>query len=591
MSNKQATRSKRSIKNWKKTLLKIWEYMRFYRKWFVFTLGLVILSAIFSLVAPYLLGVAVDELIVSKNTDKSVALLGGLILIYLSQGLTLVLQNYWMINISQKSVFHMRNDLFYHFQNLSLSFFQKHQQGELMSRMTNDIENVSRTLNSAVIQISTSVITLIGTIAMMIWLSPLLTSFTLMIVPILYFGLKWITKRTSFYFKEQQKQLGDMNGFIEESLSGQHLIKMYGKEAEIMRQFDEKNNNIKTSGYWAQTYTGFIPKLLNMLNNVSFAVIVGLGGIFAIKGYISIGVIVTFTAYARQFTRPLNDLSNQLNMLLSAIAGAERVFTIMNEPFENKDEAEAISLDRINGEVEFDHVSFSYKENNNTLTNLSFHAKKGQTIALVGPTGSGKTTVLNLLSRFYEPDGGQISIDGILLEKIKRSNLRENMAMVLQDSYLFETSILENIRYGKLNASDEDVIIAAKKANAHEFISRLPEGYDTSISAQTSISFGQRQLIAIARALLIEPTLLLLDEATSSIDTITEIKINEALQRLMKNSTTFVIAHRLNTILGADCILLLREGEIVEKGTHKELLEKDGSYAKLYRHQQLTELG
>ncbi|MEI5908434.1 ABC transporter ATP-binding protein [Bacillus spongiae] len=585
-------RNKKEQQNgWRTTIWKIWGYMRVYRVRFMITLFTVILSSILALMAPYFLGVAVDELIVKADVEKTLYFIGLLVIIYVLQMITLVLQNNWMIDISQKTVFQMRNDLFFHLQNLPLAFFQERQQGELMSRMTNDIENVSRTLNSAVLQIATSSLMIVGTIGMMLWLSPLMTLVTLMIVPFLFFGLRWITKRTGRYFKEQQKHLGELNGFVEESLSGQQLIKMYSKEEEMKATFQERNEEYRQAGFWAQTYTGFIPKLMNMLNNVSFAAIVGVGGILAINGYVTIGVIVTFTAYARQFTRPLNDLANQLNMVLSAVAGAERVFAIMEEPIENRDEEHAKKYATLQGNVKFENVTFSYEGDQSTLKNISFEVNEGDTIALVGPTGAGKSTILNILARFYEPEHGQVWVDDIALTKIKRASLREHLGLVLQDSFLFETTIMENIRYGNLGATDEEVIIAAKRANAHEFIMAFQDGYHTILSEKTTISFGQRQLIAIARAFLKEPSLLLLDEATSSIDTITELKINDALSTLMNNRTTFVIAHRLNTILNADNILVLNNGEIIEQGKHEELLERNGFYAKLYYQQRLTETG
>jgi len=550
---------------------------------------MIVISSALSLLGPYIMGVTVDRLIEGWDTNRLLTMLLWLVGIYVLQSIAVFLQNYWMIGIAQNVVISMRNQLFSHLQRLPISFFQQRQHGELMSRLTNDMENVSRTLNSSVIQVVTSSLTVLGTIFVMFWLSPLLTVLTLTIVPVMFGGLKWITNRTGQYFKEQQKTLGDINGYIEETLSGQKIVKMYSQEDRVIEEFERKNSALKKNSYWAQTYSGFIPKLMNLLNNVSFAVIVGVGGILALKGHISIGVIVIFTTYSRQFTRPLNDLANQFNMILSAVAGAERVFQIMDEKEEKNDESQAKDITSLDGDVRFDSVSFSYDQSVATLEEVSFHATPGQTVALVGPTGAGKTTIISLLSRFYEVEKGQgrIYIDGMDIKSITRDSIRRQMAFVLQDSVLFKTTVRENIRYGKLSASDDEVIFAAKGANAHDFIMKLPNGYDTILDSEgQGISHGQRQLLSIARAMLANPSLLILDEATSSIDTITEMKINEALQRLMKGRTSFVIAHRLNTIQNADLIIVLKSGKLIEKGTHESLLKANGFYAGLVHSQQ-----
>ncbi|WP_391557992.1 ABC transporter ATP-binding protein [Robertmurraya sp.] len=571
----------------KRTLLRVLGYANKEKTLLSWVLFMVIASSVFSLIGPYLLGVAVDDVIAGTNKERFLLLLFGVIIVFLLQSGALFFQNYWMIGIAQEIVFRMRNQLFKKLHMLPISFFQKRQHGELMSRLTNDMENVSRTLNSAIIQVVTSTLTIVGTVAMMLWLSPLLTVLTLTIVPVMFAGLKWITNRTGKFFKEQQKTLGDMNGFIEETLSGQKIVKMYSQERKVIQQFAEKNDALKESNYWAQTYSGFIPKLMNMLNNVSFAIIVGIGGILAIKGSVSIGIIVTFTTYSRQFTRPLNDLANQFNMILSAVAGAERVFQIVDEKEEQDDEGKANSIDCLRGEIVFDQVGFSYNKGLATLRDVSFQARAGETVALVGPTGAGKTTVISLLARFYDSDQGTIWIDGRDSKEITRDSLRKQIGFVLQDSILFESTVRENIRFGRLDATDEEVLQAAKEANAHDFIMKLPDGYDTVLNGEgAGISHGQRQLLSIARALLADPALLILDEATSSIDTITEMKIIEALERLMKDRTTFVIAHRLNTIQNADLIVVLKDGQVIEKGSNKELLKQNGFYADLVRTQQ-----
>ena len=550
---------------------------------------MVLISSGLGLLGPYLIGRTVDTYI-ANNTGSTLGIILVIIAaVYFCFSLSSFLQNYWMIGIGQKTVFTMRNELFEHLHRLPIKFFDKRQHGELMSRLTNDIDNVSQTLNSSIIQLFSSILTLVGTITVMLILSPLLTLIAMSVIPLMYFGMKWITNRTGKLFKEQQQHLGELNGFIQETISGQTIVKTFSQEENMIDEFMEKNERLRKAGYWAQTYSGFIPKLMNVLNNLSFAIIAGAGGILALSGHVTIGIILVFTEYSRQFTRPLNDLANQFNTLLSAVAGAERVFDILDEE-EEKDEQGSWGLSSVNGEVAFRNVSFSYGDDQQTISNVSFRASSGETVALVGPTGAGKTTIINLLARFYETDMGLITIDGEDVRHIKRDSLRSKMGFVLQDSYLFQGTVKENIRYGRLEATDEEVVEAAKMANAHSFIMKLPNQYETVLRQDGSgISQGQRQLLSIARAMLSEPSLLILDEATSNIDTITEMRIQEAMQRLMKGRTSFVIAHRLNTIQKADQILVLDNGEIVERGTHESLLKNKGFYHGLF-HSQLKEV-
>ncbi|MEC1651992.1 ABC transporter ATP-binding protein [Bacillus vallismortis] len=573
-------------KDAKGTLKRIWSYLAERKGLLILVMLMVVISAIFGLLGPFVIGKAIDHFIVGKTVSGLTPVLLLLLSIYVIQSLSLWFQNYWMITISQGTVFRMRSELFTHLHELPIPFFDKQRHGELMSRVTNDIENVSSTLNTSVIQILSSVITFVGTVAVMLYMSPLLTVITLTIIPVMAASLKWITNRTGKLFKEQQKNLGELNGYIEESVSGAKVIKAYSREKQMTAEFLKKNAALKTSGFWAQTISGFIPKVMNSLNNLSFTLIAAIGGLFALKGWISIGTIVVFAEYSRQFTRPLNDLANQFNTMLSAIAGAERVFDVLDEKEEREDERNAVHQPIQTCSIEFRNVSFGYDEGQQTLKHLQFTVPAGQSIAFVGPTGAGKTTVTNLLARFYEPKEGTILIDGTDIKTVTRSSLRKNMGFVLQDSFLFQGTIRENIRYGRLDASDQEVEAAAKTANAHSFIERLPKGYDTVLTQDGSgISQGQKQLLSIARAVLADPVLLILDEATSNIDTVTEVNIQEALARLMEGRTSVIIAHRLNTIQRADQIVVLKDGEMIEKGSHDELIRQKGFYSDLYESQ------
>lgn len=576
-------RAKPKVRNWKKTVRQIFSYL-LAEKWMLLLVTVMVaLSSGFAILGPYMIGTTVDEYIAVQEMSGINRMLFWLFLVYLGYSIAMFCQHFFMIGIAQNTVYTIRSELFEKLHTLPIPFFDRRQQGEIMSRVTNDIDNVSNTLNTSIIQILSSVLTLIGTVSVMVYLSPLLALITMSIIPIMVFGMKWITSRTGPLYKIQQQRLGHLNGYVEETISGQRIIKTFSQEERVTDEFEQKNDDVRNSGYWAGTISGFIPKLMNMLNVLSFALIAFIGGVFVLNDMITVGTIVIFTELARQFTRPLNELSNQFNQLLAAVAGAERVFNIMDEDGEELDEVDANSIDVPKGEIEFKNVTFSYNPDEPILKGISFTADPGSTTAFVGHTGAGKTTIINLIARFYNYDDGEILLDGKDIKSIKRNSLRKHMAFVLQDALLFEGSIRENIRYGKLNATDDEVVEAAKNANAHDFISKLPEQYDTPIDADgMSISQGQKQLITIARALLADPKILVLDEATSSIDTVTEIKIQEALKRLMEGRTSFVIAHRLNTIKSADQIIMLEHGEIIEKGSHDELISQGGRYAELY---------
>lgn len=581
-----ASKKKAKAKDAKSTLKRLWSYLIFHKWKLSAVMAMIVLSTAFSLLGPYLAGTAIDHFIATKSSGF-IPFLIGMAVVYALHALTMWLQNIWMIGIAQDTVLRMRTDLFNHLHRLPIPFFMKRQHGELMSRVTNDIENVSSSLNSSFIQVCSSGLLLVGIVGVMLSLSPLLTLLTFMVIPLMMLGMKWITSRTSRLFKVQQRNLGELNGFVEETLSGQRIVKAFSREAAVIETYRELNTRIHLSGFWAQAISGFIPKLMNGLNNLSFALIAGVGALLAMNGSsVTVGVIVIFAEFARQFTRPLNDLANQWNTLLSAVAGAERVFQILDEEVEAGDEGHAAELERVEGRIDFEEVSFAYGEGPMTLRGISFTANPGETIAFVGPTGAGKTTIIGLLCRFYEPKSGAIKIDGEDIRNYRRDSLRSQMAFVLQDPFLFEGTIRENIRYGRLEATDQEVEEAAKLANAHSFITRMRGGYEAKLKLDGGgISQGQKQLIAIARAILADPSILVLDEATSSIDTVTEIKIQEALQRLMKGRTSFVIAHRLNTIQQADQIVVLQDGEVSELGSHTKLVQQDGFYNKLVKGQ------
>ncbi|MCG1008756.1 ABC transporter ATP-binding protein [Salinicoccus sp. ID82-1] len=563
------------------TLKRMWRFINEERVLLYAIIFLVTLTSLLSITGPFLVGYIVDNYFVQQQMDGLARILLLLLVVYVLLSSTQYLAAFMMVGLSQRTVYKLRSRLFSHMQKLPVRFYDKRQHGELMSRMTNDIETISQTLNTSFIQFTTSVVTLIGTISVMIYLSPLLTLLTVLIIPVLIFAVGFITRRTGPLYKKRQRATGELNGYIEEMVSGQEIVKVFSQEETAIKNFNEKAGSLRDITFWAFLYAGFIPKVMNMLNNISFTIVAGAGGLLALSGtgLVTIGTIVVFAEYARQFTRPLADLSNQFNQVLSAIAGAERVFGIMDSETEN--DHGKIEDKTIKGEIEFDDVSFSYdpEQKTPTIRNLSFKIAAGESVALIGATGAGKTTVMQLLARFYETDSGQVRIDGEDILDYARATVRSQTAFVLQDPYLFESTIRENIRYGKLDATDDDVVEAARLANAHDFIVELENGYDTILEADEGfISQGQKQLISIARALITDPAILLLDEATSSIDTVTELKIQEALERLMKDRTSIIIAHRLNTIKAVDRIFVMDLGELVESGSEQELLRQEGRY-------------
>ncbi|MFE8113459.1 ABC transporter ATP-binding protein [Mammaliicoccus sciuri] len=576
------TKKKKRARDTKGTLLNIWKLIDEKRIQLIVVILMIICSSILSLVGPFLIGHIIDTKIIPKELNGLPQYIILLAIVYIMLSVTSYIGSFMMVSIAQRTVYLLRNQLFKHFQTLPVAYYDQKQHGELMSRMQNDIENVSQVLNSSFIQFTSSVVTLIGTLSIMLYLSPLLTLLTVIIIPIMFISLRWITARTSVLYALRQKQFGIMNGYIEEIVNGQTVVKAFSQEKYVIDTFNEKAKDVREYSFWSITFGGLIPKVMNYLNNLSFAIVAGIGGILALNqtAGVTVGVIVIFAEYARQFTRPLSDLANQFNTVLSAIAGAERVFDIMDEPSE-KDDKEAQDYQNINGEIEFEHVEFKYDPNQKvpTIKDLSFKIHNGESVALVGATGAGKTTIVQLILHYYEVNKGRLLIDGIPINKITRESLRSSIGVVLQDSYLFDGTIKDNIMYGTPNATYEKVVEAAKKANAHDFIEALENGYDTVLKGESgSLSQGEKQLISIARCLLQDPKILLLDEATSSIDTVTEIKIQEALDTLMQGRTSVIIAHRLNTVKKADLVFVLSHGELIESGSQDALIEQQGIY-------------
>jgi ATP-binding cassette subfamily B multidrug efflux pump len=573
-------------KNVRGTLGRLGNYLKRQKWGLIAVFALVALTSVLSLFGPLLMGQAIDMFGSGADLTGLGRIVLQMVALYVASAATTWLQSYLMASVAQRTVRDIRNDLFAKMQTLSLRFFDQRTHGELMSRLSNDVENISNVLNQSVTQLISSVLSVVGIAVMMFTINVPLALVSLTTLPLMVFLSGQIAKRTRKGFKEQQESLGELNGIIEETITGQHVVKAYVREKVVLEQFKVANRKLQRAATRAEILSGFVGPMMNMINNFSFAIIAGAGGWMAVQGTATVGTIATFTSYARQFSRPLNQLAQLYATIQSAIAGAERVFEIIDEVPELADAADAHSLNEIRGSVGFDDVSFGYDKDVPVLKNVDLHAEPGQTIALVGPTGAGKTTIVNLLTRFYDIDKGSIHIDGVDIRQVKKHDLRKQLGIVLQDMFLFSDTVMENIRYGRLEATDQEVIDAAKLANADTFIHRLPHGYETELSERGSnLSEGQRQLISIARAILADPSILILDEATSSVDTRTEKHIQEAMLRLMEGRTSFVIAHRLSTIREADKILVINGGEIIERGTHDELLDKQGFYHNLYMSQ------
>lgn len=580
---------KEKLKNPKETVIRLIRYLSDKKIVLALVFLFSLITTLVSIFGTQMNGYIVDNFISKGDILGLSRICVVLIIMYMVSTATTFLQNRYMVSIAQNTSSEIRRDLFENIQKLPLKYFDINSSGDLMSRLTNDIDNINLTLSQSLVQFFSGIINIVGMLIAMLVLSPILTFVGLATVPFMFISTNYLVKKTQPYFIKQQRQLGELNGFIEEKVSGQKAILLFSKEEYVKEEFSKINKNLTRSSIVAQTLSGCMGPLNNFLNNITYLVIAVTGGYFILSGMdITVGVVFSIILFMRNFTRPINEIMNIFNTIQSALAGAERVFEIMDESKE-KDLDKSIELQNIKGEVQFKNVDFSYIEDKKILKDISLEADPGNTIAIVGPTGSGKTTIINLLTRFYDIDSGEILIDGQNIDKIKRESLRNSISIVLQDTYLFSVSLMENIRYGRLTATDEEVIEAAKLAHAHHFIKQLPNGYDTLITDNGSnLSHGQRQLIAIARAILSKSSILILDEATSSIDTLTEVAIQKAMANLMKGKTTFIIAHRLSTIKNADKIIALKDGKIIEEGTHDELLEKEGFYANLYNSQFAT---
>ena len=586
-------RSAEKARDTRGTLARLWGYLQRQRWTLVGTVLLVLVTSGLDLLGPYLMGRAIDVYIgkepalsLPKGDLAGLARLGGLMIAaYVAASAGTWLQAYVMAGVAQRAVRDLRNDLFAKLQTLSLRFFDQRAHGELMSRLTNDVENISNILTTSATQLLASVVGLAGVVVMMFALDVPLALVSLAVMPLTYLLTRFIARRTRQGFREQQQTLGALNGIIEETITGQRVVKAYVREQAAIEDFGVVNRRLQRAATRANILVGFMGPLMNMVHNLGLAIVAGSGGWLAVQGLATVGTIATFVNYAGRLGRPLNQIAQLFNSIQSALAGAERVFEILDEAPET-DAPDARALERIAGDVVLDDVCFGYEEGVPVLKHVSLHAQPGQMTALVGPTGAGKTTIANLLTRFYDVDSGAIRVDGQDVRAVKRDDLRRKLGLVLQDNFLFADTVMENIRYGRLDATDEEVIAAARLANADAFIRRLPQGYQTVLAERGSnLSQGQRQLLAIARAILADPDILILDEATSNVDTRTEKHLQEALMRLMEGRTSFVIAHRLSTIRDADQVLVVRDGEIIERGTHTSLLAAGGFYHHLYMSQ------
>ena len=565
-------------------LSRLLPYLEPFRSSLRWVLLLVISYTFLGLVGPYLMGVAIDHLLHSGQMAGLARLALGMLAVYVLYNLLQAVAGRQMADISQRALKQLRSDLFTRVQRLPISFFGEGSTGDLLSRLTNDVEAINLAISQNVTTLVASLLSMLGIIVAMFLLDRWLALASLFVVPIMFWFTQFVARYTRKGFRDLQRDLGQLNGVMEEAISGQKTAQAFRRKRAAIEAFQRHNQQVFQAGVYANSYALLLMPITSVLGNLFVIVLAGLGGWLALSGLVSVGIIATFISYAQQFVNPLRQLANLYNSIQSAIAGAERIFAIFDVPAE-QDQA-TLALTELSGAVSFEHVRFGYAADAIVLKDLSFEAKPGQVVALVGPTGAGKTTIINLLTRFYECESGSIRIDGRDIRSIRKPELRKNLGLVLQDVFLFSGSVLENIRYGRLEASDEEVMAAAKLAEADGFIRLLPEGYRTQLSERAgNLSQGQRQLLAIARAILADPAILILDEATSSVDTRTEARIQRALLALMKGRTSFVIAHRLSTIADADQILVIDHGLLAEHGKHAELLAQRGVYHRLYTSQ------
>ncbi len=578
-------------KDTKGTLKRLLTYLKNSKKLLILAVIFIILSVVFNLASTVILQPIIDDYIIPllKNPESieyrngCIRMIALLVLISVLYAVCTLVQYRLMIKVSQGTVKNMRNEVFEKIETLPIKYFDTHPHGELMSRITNDIDNISTALNTSISQLISGILTITGTLVAMIVISPLLAAISLLSLPIMLIVVKKIAGYNKKQFIKQQEALADVNGYIEEYVSGQKVIKAFNKEEDIKSEFSVKNLKLRNDGFMAQTVAGMVMPIMGNISNITTAVTAVISGILCIKGKISVGTITLYTKFSKEYSRPITEISNQFNVIQSGIAGAERIFEILDEKEEFPNNAKKPKIKEVKGHVEIKDVHFGYKRNQEVLKEINIEAKPGETIALVGPTGAGKTTIINLLTRFYDVTKGAILIDNTDIREREKDSLRNSLGIVLQDTVLFNESVMENIRYGKLDATDEEVIEAAKLADAHSFIKRLPNGYNTILNEDASnISKGQAQLINIARVILKNPEILVLDEATSNVDTRMEVKVQQAMNKLLEGRTSFVIAHRLSTIVNADKILVVNSGRIVEQGSHLELINKKGIYYKMY---------
>lgn len=583
-------------KNFKETLYRLLSYIKPRTLALIFVLFTAMIGTVFAVFGPKVMGMAITVLFegaYEKLTDagasqidfpKVAQLLLLLGTLYVVSSLFQFLQQFTMAKVAQETVYDLREAVFSKLNRLPIRYFDERSYGDTLSRVTNDIDTIATTLQQSIIQFITSFITIVGITIMMLLISPTLTLIAVLSIPLSFFVIRPLLKRSQRYFQEQQKTLGALNGHVEEMYTGHLIVKAYGKEADSIAKFEKKNNQLFNVGRRAQFISGIMMPLMGFIGNLSYVIISIVGGIFVINRTITIGDVQAFITYTKQFSQPISQTANIANIIQSTIAAAERVFELLDEREEVATEEEQ-TIARIRGNVRFKHVTFGYDETL-LMENININVQSGQTVAIVGPTGAGKTTLINLLLRFYELKEGKITIDGVNIAKMDRNYLRDLFGVVLQDTWLFKGTIKDNIAYGKEHATDEEVYRAAKAAYAHHFIQALPGGYETELNEEISnISSGQRQLLAIARAMITDAPILILDEATSSVDTRTEIHIQRAMNKLMEGRTSFVIAHRLSTIQNADVILVMVDGAIVEQGTHEQLLQQKGTYYTLYESQ------